>query len=179
MSDKTDKIGATVAPRIIFLDVDGVLNSTQFFQQQRDTGAMKSLADHIDPAAVARLNTIVQRTGAKVVESSTRRMGSLFELLVERLKELGFSGEVIGKTGDRKCDECLRGNEILAWVKSFVQDYYNFNQYVIIDDDTDMLYCQRDNFVKTSSTTGGLTDEHVEQAVAILTRGVSNIAEGF
>lgn len=40
--------------------------------------------------------------------------------------------------------------------------------YVILDDDSDMLLSQKEHFVKTSWNTG-LLEEHTEQAIKILT----------
>ena len=170
----SDAVGAVmcstpaVSP-IIFLDVDGVLNSHQWFEKQEKSGVLETIEGHIDPDAVRRLNTIVERTGARVVVSSTWRNGTLYDVLIKMLRQHGFTGEIIGKTGRRDCNDCLRGNQILRWMKDNVPDYHKFDRYVILDDDGDMLYWQRNNFIQTSSDKGGLTDKHMERAIDILT----------
>jgi hypothetical protein len=63
---------------------------------------------------------------------------------------------VVGKTNDLrvgKYGDCmLRGNEILQWIKENSEflgvKYYNdYKHYLILDDDSDMLYWQRNNFI--------------------------------
>ena len=154
--------------KIIFLDVDGVLNSSEFFDRQKDP---ECFLDHdVDPKAVEVLNTIVARTGAKVVISSTWRICH-YDLLLNVLNEYKFFGHVIGKTPKRGCSSCLRGNEILDWMKDnegiIGRHYYDYKNYVILDDDSDMLYWQKDNFVKTDNRYG-LLPSHIDQIVEIL-----------
>lgn len=55
-----------------------------------------------------------------------------------------------------------RGIEIQKWIKANVDSASKFH-YVILDDDSDMLYGQRDHFVKTSFTYGGLRPWHREK----------------
>lgn len=159
---------------IIFLDVDGVLNSHQWFKSQERKSVIETIEGHIDSNAVRRLNTMVEQTGAKVVVSSTWRKGTLMDVLLKMLKQHGFTGEVIGKTGRSSCDDCVRGNQIHRWMKDNIPDYWQFRRYVILDDDGDMLYWQRHNFVQTSSEGGGLTDKHMQRAIEILNGNVPN-----
>ena len=157
---------------IVFLDVDGVLNSHQYFEEREkhkpdDSDFVRSMKSDIDPEAVKRLNRICEATNAKIVGSSVWRYGRLYDVLINALNEYGCKDRVIGITG-RGCKSCVRGNEILQWMKDNIEEYYDFKKYVIIDDDSDMLYWQKDNFVHTSSERGGLTDEKAEEAIKIL-----------
>jgi hypothetical protein len=155
--------------KLIFADVDGVLNSHQWFEKQKDERNATHIQD-IDPDAVGRLNRICKETGAKVVISSVWRFSHM-DTLVEVFKKYGPDIEIIGSTG-RGCRSCLRGNEILQWIKDneeLIGDhYYNFKDYVILDDDSDMLYWQRHNFIQTRAADGGLMDSHVEKAIVLL-----------
>lgn len=153
---------------IVFLDVDGVLNSHQWFESQERSGATDRIERHIDPQAVLRLERICKETGGAVVVSSAWRHGTLYDTLIEGLRKHGFTGKVIGKTIISQCSDCVRGNLIYRWLRENMLHYYSFRQYVILDDDTDMLYWQRNNFVKTDSSTGGLIDELTDKAIAIL-----------
>ena len=65
--------------KIIFLDMDGVLNSDHYWNKQ-DRGITYSKGDWIgwwiqsfDPDAVKVLNKIIESTSAKIVFSSNRR----------------------------------------------------------------------------------------------------------
>lgn len=169
---------------IIFLDVDGVLNSHQYFeerekQKSQDSDYIISMKSDIDPEAVKRLNRICEATGAKIVVSSVWRRGRLYDILLEVLEEYGCKDRVIGVTGYRGCSDCLRGNEIHRWMKDNIEEYYNFKNYVIIDDDGDMLYWQKDNFVHTSSERGGLTEELADKAIEILLSSKKDIEYGI
>ena len=157
---------------IIFLDVDGVLNSHQWWESEARKGDERQagLDRHIDPQAVLQLQRICTLTGAHVVISSTWRFGHL-ELLLKMLTRYGFTSPVIGIT-DRGCSNCVRGNEIYRWLQDNVENYLDFKSYVIIDDDGDMLLSQKDNFVQTASETGGLTSEKADAAITILNTSV-------
>jgi hypothetical protein len=163
--------------KIIFLDVDGVLNSGAFFRNQTVTSKLCGTFPEcdIDKECVQRVQTIVKETGAEVVISSTWRH-NYYDFL------LGFLGSynipVIGKT-KKGCVDCLRGNVILAWLQEH-QDivevpYFKYKNYVILDDNSDMLLWQLDNFIQTSAEIG-LSDENVEKAVTILNHSPSEEA---
>lgn len=138
--------------KIIFLDIDGVLNSQLFYIQCKETG--RPMVD-IDENSVKLLNQLCEDTGADVVVTSTWRLGRTVEQLQEILDSRGFEHKVLDKTKDLrigKYGDCvLRGNEIYEWIKShedIVQaQYYGYANYLILDDDSDMLYWQRNNFI--------------------------------
>ena len=54
--------------------------------------------------------------------------------------------------------------------KELVGDYYNFTEYVILDDDSDMLYWQRNNFILVDRWVG-ITYGTVFQAKKMLNGG--------
>ncbi len=160
--------------KIIFLDVDGVLNSNVLWDEHKRlyelTGNQRKFPeDDIDHDACVLLKLIVSKTNAKVVISSTWRF-NYYDFLVQHLKK--YDIDVIGKTG-RGCSECVRGNAILTWLKDnkeLVGDYWVYKNYVILDDDSDMLYWQKDNFVHINNDTG-LTNDYVDSIISILNQG--------
>jgi hypothetical protein len=127
----------------------------------------------VDPKSVANLNSLIEDTGAKVVISSTWRHSGL-DYCKDVLEFHGFKGEIIDITPNLRSDNCLRGNEILKWVKDneelIGERYYNFTEYVILDDDSDMLYWQRNNFLLIDRFVG-LTMGDVFRAKRILNNG--------
>lgn len=157
--------------KLIFLDFDGVLNSHLFYAKGRPT----KIEDHIDPISVGFFNQLIQKTGAKVVVTSVWRHSRTVEELQTLLVRHGFVGEVIGKTKDLRFgvegDCILRGNEILCWINEH-QDliesaHWDYKHYVILDDDSDMLYQQRNNFIYVDPYCG-ITPHTVFQAEKIL-----------
>jgi hypothetical protein len=157
--------------KIIFLDFDGVLNSQLWYVRTKGNRG----EDDLDVNAIEFLNSLIKSTDAKIVVSSTWRLTKTIEELQSILYRNGFEGEVIGKTKDLRRGEdsdcILRGNEILCWMKDnptvLGQPYYDYKNYVIFDDDTDMLYWQKDNFIKTDPYVG-LTPTNVYKAKKIL-----------
>jgi hypothetical protein len=156
--------------KIIFLDFDGVLNSAQsaqFWHSRRDQAAWEDamyrdwpgtlkeyIAMEFCPIAFSNVEELVKRTGAKIVVSSTWRIGETVETLKEILKPSQIiASAVIGKT---ESFSNVRGNEIKKWVDSWNNMIKNdpITNYVIIDDDSDMLEEQKTSFVKTSSLHG-------------------------
>jgi hypothetical protein len=159
---------------ILFLDFDGVLNSAAFF---RSPESKDGEAGALDPKAVARLNTIIAKTGAKVVVSSSWRYGRSVAELQAILDERGFVGEVIDKTADAIHMDAAdpkesgfyrayaRGDEIREWLDRHPE----VKSFVALDDDWEMD-AVKENHVKTNTFVGGLLDHHVEEAIRILER---------
>lgn len=128
--------------KVIFLDIDGVLNDTT------TNSISKKLAEF--------LNKITTGTRAKIVISSSwRNLYSLDELRL-LLDEGGVTGDVIGKTDSLDIwdyQPAPRGCEI----QKFIVDK-DVKQYAIIDDENDMLLSQKDNFFQTESKVGLTAD---------------------
>lgn len=124
--------------KIIFLDIDGVLN---VIPQGRDEYGGKFHSHFMD-----NLKYIIEQTNAKLVISSTWR-GRGIEYMQQMWKDRNLAGEVIGITPHIAI--CERGKEIQWWLDNY-PDRDQIESYCIIDDDTDMLESQMNNFVKTS-----------------------------
>lgn len=148
--------------KILFLDIDGVLNSQRFFNTLPHGFTTTRSDEILDPEAIDRLNKIIRETGAKIVVSSSWRIGlSLVELQI-LLKDHGVEGEVIGMTPSINKKGRVRGDEIQAWLN----DHLEVIDFVILDDDSDMRHLMP-ALVKTSHNEG-LLDVHVEQAIKML-----------
>ena len=141
-------------------------------------GVITSLVYHyeIDPKCVENLEKILDRTGAKLIITSSWRKNTTEET-IEYFKKEGFplTQFIEGVTirGYKYVKDGLyvpRGIEIDHFLKTNIEfgkilgkDY----QYVILDDDRDMLLKQKDNFIHTD-TYKGLTSEDAEKAIKIL-----------
>ena len=157
--------------KIIFLDIDGVLNYEEYYKRGRVDKPYP--LSEICPQAISNLNRICNDTGAKIVVSSSWR-GDGINYCSNILKECGFEGDVIDITGNESYyhEWAERGNEILKWLKDkklYKYDSYKVtdHDYVIIDDDNDMLYQQRHNFFECSPNTG-LTEKMAEDIISFL-----------
>jgi len=157
--------------KIIFLDIDGVLNnSSDADHYEVSTGRFGRSTEFYSLRCVELLNTLIKETDAKVVVSSTWRMGKSDEEMQDILNSMGVVCTVIGCTDVTNSAFIFRGNEILKWLQDhedLVGHHFYYKSYVIIDDDSDMLLWQKDNYVNTDPEVG-MTERTVFKAKAIL-----------
>jgi len=134
--------------KIIFLDIDGVVNSSFFFKTQPD----KDREHDIDPKAVEILQRILKETGAEVVLSSSWRGGEENHKVIRNLV-CDFTQIT------PRCCAGIRGVEIYTWIdKNIPYDEKDQLKYAILDDDSDMLLWQKDHFFQCDNEFG-LTEE--------------------
>lgn len=160
--------------KVIFLDFDGVVNNQTGEWKNMDIEGFIGGAPH-DPENIKVLNTLLEKCPeAKLVISSTWRLGTDIETLQRVCDTLGIKGEVIGKTESFHGQGSVRGNEIRFFIDENKEllgydRTWNYKNYVILDDDSDMLYPQRHNFVHVDNEVG-LTYGDVNKALAILNK---------
>lgn len=95
----TEMPSEAVAPKrgpTLFLDIDFVLNSYEFFKTPLPANARYPRL--LDPKAIAELNRIVEQTGCEVVISSDKRLGHSLETMTGWLLIAGFTGRITGTT---------------------------------------------------------------------------------
>ena len=141
--------------KVIFLDVDGVLNSKQ------DGNSLLLRTDlHLQ-----LLREIVAATGAKIVLSSSWRMGpvKIRNTLSDRLEDFGLK---IMDSTPILSGLSSRGDEIRQWLKDCG---YTVEKFVILDDDDDMEEFT-DNLVQTDSE-NGLQEKETLRCIELLNLG--------
>lgn len=168
--------------KIIFLDVDGVLNNQEVFKKHREirdkTGTRPV---DIDDELMDNLKKIVDaHPDARVVLSSSWRSafsnilvhGKPHELLPEQkrdpetlyrsLKNRGIT--MISKTG--RDPEGSRGREICEWLDNYAE-MLDAKSFIIIDDETFDIdnYLPRSVLVKTSFYGDGLSNYKSFEAI--------------
>ena len=135
--------------KILFLDFDGVLNSS------RTCAAfdgypfnLKGDFPQFDPVAIALIRKVCEKTGCKIVVSSTWRHSTALEEIrdVMDLPVLGRT-PVFGEHGLPMSAE--RGHEISNWLERHPE----VTQYAIVDDDCFDIF-QKDQLVQTSQEDG-------------------------
>ena len=145
---------------IIFLDFDGVLNCGIYYKQLQktiSTNKYEYYKTHICPERISWFNELCSETNSKVVISSSLRRGKSVEELQNILNYCGATFEIIGKTDYTGYE---RGTEISKWIRDNIKyethkkHYYDFYNYVIIDDDSDMLLNQKEHFFQTDNYSG-------------------------
>lgn len=156
-------LGGKQMNKIIFLDIDGVLNVIPQGFDKHGCLFHKHLEEN--------LQHIIEQTGAKIVISSTWRLSGL-KAMKQLWTDRNLAGEVIDITPN--INDNRRGDEIQRWLDNNPTD-----SFVIIDDDTDMLEHQFKHFVQTSDNIDhpdcvdvgfGLTRICAEKAIQILNK---------
>lgn len=81
--------------KVIFLDIDGVLNSNDWYVKTRGIGGYNG--GDVDPKCIELINDLIDATGAKIIMSSSWR--SDYENSCEYLYDNGlYCDAIIGKT---------------------------------------------------------------------------------
>lgn len=133
---------------VIFLDIDGVLNSIDSMVASYQLG-LHSQEKTLDIVSIGLLMKLCKETNAKIVISSTWRLGRTIDDFKSIFSHYGWSDfPIVGMTG-RGGIGSVRGDEIQEWV-----DSNDVSNYVILDDDSDMLESQKLHFVHVSGVNG-------------------------
>lgn len=141
--------------KIIFLDIDGVLNTRRSLRAR----------EKANQKCIAALNSLLLRSDAKIVVSSSWRIGRSRIQMCDTLNKMGvIPGRILGLTPVID-DNYFRGNEIQAWI-DMNASRYEIDSFVIIDDDNDMEHLLP-HLVQTNMI-DGLTEELAAQALSFL-----------
>lgn len=191
--------------KVIFLDIDGVLNSELWYKNRYDKIIDSEIqykypTYEFDPHCIYQLNRIILETEAKVVVSSTWRIGKRVIDLQNLLESVGFVGEIIDTTpsffargidnDENKISYTVpRGCEIDWWLNN-VGKFRRINwsklkqlelleksaikNYIILDDDSDMLYKQREHFIQTNEY-DGLTEKIADRCIEVLNTHITKL----
>lgn len=180
--------------KYLFLDIDGVLNHDEWFESD---GYRKNRANWqismFDPVCVERVNKILDVTGARlVVSSSWRSMTDLEDIFAgvglpttfwrtPHADMLNYKDDTDLYSRDYDNPKWWRGSEIDYWLDR----YDPGSNYVIIDDDCDMLPHQMEYFIQTCGDRfytpklyeknggSGLTETVMSKAIDILNRNLN------
>ena len=135
--------------KYIFLDFDGVINTPN---------------GRFDKKTTTNFRYLLERSGAKVIISSTWRLQGM-ECMQQLWKEHHLPGEVTGLTpscnlisfssvdGTEQWQglHATKGLEIAEWLRLNAKEPY---RYVILDDEEDILFNQREHLVKIEGSKG-------------------------
>lgn len=152
--------------KIIFLDIDGVLNSAKYDKAKSETSG------NIDLTRLPLLKRIVDETGAKIVLTSTWR--KLWEK--DEIKNTATGRElnqIFGEAGLKIFDKTsvlgYRKEEVLDWLSKHPET----KSFCVIDD---MLFGWEelsDYLVRTDPLIGcGLEEKHMRLAIEILNKNL-------
>lgn len=161
---------------IIFLDIDGVLNTGRHMEFQWIQNNHKCVLHsdcNFDPICLENFKNLMTETDAKIVISSTWRLFHkepmsehdkyVWNRLMENLDSVGAKERYIGDT-PYLCTE--RGVEIEYWLK---HTEHKIDNFVIIDDDSDMGEYTETKLAKCNFVTG-FDDKVLKKTLKILNK---------
>lgn len=166
--------------KIIFLDLDGVLNTehNQNMLMYQGKAWKDKHGAFFDPEVVAELKRIVEETRADIViESSWKYLG--LEAMQQMWSDRNMPGNVIDVTPSYASDNWLlhadlddvdsertqwKGVEIASWI---ADNLHGEVRYVIIDDEYVILDSQLPHFILTNPY-DGITPGLADRAIKIL-----------
>ena len=162
--------------KLIFLDIDGVVNTLMIYDKPFKGGLGHISRDGFyfdlchsgdkrvsNTQAVMWLNKLCKDTNARIVITSTWRMGSSLKELIAILRNSGLHKDIVIEG----CTPNLgtkRGKEIQHYLQCNYPD--GVDSYVILDDDDDMDGCM-ERLVKCNCYRGFEYPEYME-AIKIL-----------
>ena len=147
-----------VGEKVIFLDMDGVLNNshTGF---GGFTNEFTKANINWNEECLARLKKIVDATDAKIVISSTWRLFFPISWFKRAFHIYGWDNvPIVGVTGEDEMGS--REKEIQLWIATAP---FSISSYISLDD-----YPVKNSRLIQTSIDAGLQDVHVERAVAAL-----------
>lgn len=144
--------------KIIFLDIDGVLNSRKSLNQLNSLWVLS-------PDNIYQLNRIIEATDAKIVISSSWRYCKEITSELESYlnNDCKINGEIIGRTPVVGFNR-RRGLEIATWLEEWQGEI--IDRFVILDDGSDM-----EPFMERLCQTSfevGLTEQDADKAIKML-----------
>ncbi len=154
--------------RVLFLDIDGVLNSRIYYKyiyKPEDGGS------RFDPYCVILVKKLVEEFSLKIVISSTWRDGGM-KRLINELNENKFMDYLHEDWLTPVVRPANRGKEIELWL----DNHSEVKEYIILDDNENLLEHQRDKFVKTSIYLGMVQERYNQARNLLLSYNQINIA---
>lgn len=161
--------------KVLFLDIDGVLNSQEYYTSEYFKHRKKySKSEEIDDRTLLLLREIHRQTRCRIVLSSSwrhfwfeKKFRSQTRGIIKELKKFGIV--IRDKTGfesEKVGNYFNRGLQI----KKYLDRHPEVKKFAILDDDSYDLEIFGDKLVKTSwrGEKSGLQQEHVEKCIQLL-----------
>ena len=153
--------------KVLFLDIDGVLNSDDYFNNREDSDNRPYPLSEFDPKAVIKINKVLEKCDLLVISSDWRFQTNLKNILIEvGIDKNKVNSAILTPFLGQVFKDNVRGHEIDFVIKNLKRFYKKVN-YVIIDDLLTFMPFQKVHLVHTSFKTG-ITDNDVNKAIEIL-----------
>lgn len=154
--------------KVIFLDIDGVVNCSDTKERS------PSKAIGVEQSKIALVKQIIEATGAKLILSSTWRIGWFYEETGSHDRDeqdWHYLRDEFFKQGLWFFDYTPldksrhRGTEIQTWLDKWEDE---IDSYIVIDDSMYDIWEMHEGHLIETSFGYGIQDEHVKQAIELL-----------
>lgn len=157
--------------KIIFLDIDGVLNNADYYRG-KNLATHQNEISHFDSNNIHALNRIIDNTKAEIVLSSAWRLLKSIEEINELFNLVGIKGKVIDVTESlhykNTYELAPRGLEIFKWIRDYHKTLKGgLENYIIIDDEDDILDIQEKHFLQIDDRVG-LSEKDADLVIEFL-----------
>lgn len=161
--------------KVIFLDIDGVLNSDEYFDKIEGLN-IEGIEKQIDVEKIKLLKRAVEETGSNVVLSSSWRYTRNAQYLKQLLLQYGILADSTPFMKNK------RGEEIKGWL----EEHKDTEDFVILDDEIFDSYDEElmKKLIKVSNGNGrsfgeGLPNKDVEEIIEKLGRKKQKYEDDF
>lgn len=154
--------------KVIFLDIDGVVNCSD----TKERSPSKVIG--VEQSKIALVKQIIEATGAKLILSSTWRIGWFYEETGSHDRDeqdWHYLRDEFFKQGLWFFDYTPldksrhRGTEIQTWLDKWEDE---IDSYIVIDDSMYDIWEMHEGHLIETSFRYGIQDEHVKQAIELL-----------
>jgi len=151
-SENLSLLDAFQNQKILFLDIDGVLISEEYFKKKfsKETGLSR-----FNPDSVYLIKALIEEFSLQIVISSSWRYGAIDKLMHE-LKINKLLDHLYYDWFTPVIHPPHRGTEIKLWLDLHPE----VSEYVILDDDENILDEQKDNYVQTHLDYGMISEHY-------------------
>lgn len=168
--------------KILFLDIDGVLNDLKWITDNSPKPSLNATIDelvqHVDPIRIQRINEIIAATEAKIVLCSSTRVDPRMSVVLARA---GLAHPIHSTTpiplwktniNGSQYVEITRAEEVWMWL---IENSTLITNFVILDDQDHNwnafqfgTHLLSERWVQTSFEDGGLTETKKQEVIEML-----------
>lgn len=157
--------------KFVFLDIDGPMNTRNHMLKCSDNNIpfyfefIGKRICHLDPNCIDNLNTLLNKTQAKLVICSSWRYFSTPEWFTLFLHNQGLKFNTFDFTPNLELIGLERADEILEFLKLYES---NLEEWIVIDDSIGELKKLDKNHIIHVDTLSGFNSTHLSRAIRLL-----------
>lgn len=167
--------------KVIFLDIEGVLNTKETYERVYRTRGYTTMIDsEIDNFRLDYLKIIIERTDAKIVLSSSFRY--FFDRKDDKLYPTTLKGEKLYDKFKRHGIEIyditpINMNSREKQIEEWLSNRNDIESFVIIDDDSTAFVELYDNLIHTSNIRQNYLSSFLSESTGLCERHIDEVTD--